>query len=126
MKASKLRIGNLIQRGDILPIETVTGINKNKIDTDFTNWLPIEHFTPIPITEELFVRLGFEQNKNKIRIFNLDRLRIGFGENNSMAYLIEEDTENCHYIPVTINYVHQLQNLYFALTGTELTLNPNN
>ena len=28
------------------------------------------------------------------------------------------------YLPVRIDYVHQLQNLFYALTGEELTIKP--
>lgn len=89
--------------------------------TDFSS-IPIEpeELDPIPLTEELLIKLGFEKDNDaddpiSFFCFGADFLfhRIEFdGE----WYLItDEGQENRN-----VQYLHQLQNLYFALTGTEL------
>ncbi len=69
---------------------------------------------PIPLTEEWLVKFGFKKQKRSewfskkgfvVRIFN-----------NTLPVKIQGK----HL--VTLGYVHQLQNLYYALTGKELTI----
>jgi len=68
-------------------------------------------YRPIPLTEEWLLKFGFEitdnfQTKDRFQTHKQD----GF-------FWFEYG-----YIVVELNYVHQLQNLYFALTGEELTI----
>ena len=65
---------------------------------------------PIPLTEEWLLKFGFKKNSE----FYENGKVILIEENNSfhLAFL------NCS----SIKYVHQLQNLYFALCGEELQL----
>ena len=72
---------------------------------------------PIPLTEEWLLKLGFK--KTEWDNFNSYRLMIG---NNDYTIVLYSDG-NCEVgdiITCKIEYVHQLQNLYFALTGEEL------
>lgn len=114
MNARELRIGNYIK---------IEGLNKpiavSIIDTTETS----EQTTckPIELTEEWLLNFGFKEIKNKVDIFEKDRLRIWLSNSGqSLAYLIEEDTSSGHHIPCNLEYVHQLQNLYFVLTNKEL------
>lgn len=70
-----------------------------------------EHLKPIPLTEEWLVEFGFE-NWDKTRWQIVGKISIAtWGE----GYLYFSGP-----LHVNIFYVHQLQNLYFALTGEEL------
>lgn len=88
---------------------------------------------PIPITEEWLVRFGFE----KKRMFPLgvqdDRTTYTLWINDTDAYFYKDsnfDELGCYAsdggdvstIVKNIEHVHTLQNLYFALTGQELTI----
>jgi hypothetical protein len=119
MLINELRLGNWLQRLD--------GSLFQVTPTDFTLIPDRSEYLqpkPIPLTEEILLKTGFEKVKNKIDIFELGRLRIWVGGRGAfLAYLIEEDTTSAHYIPNgDLNYLHQLQNLYFALTGEELKI----
>ncbi len=109
MKANELRIGNLIQH--------------NKGNNFFVNpnhlivmMMDVSHnYNPIPLTEEWLFKFGFEIGYNQKKM--LDVYCKDFG------LLIERSNGgNFYYKKVFIQYVHQLQNLYFALTGEELVL----
>ena len=74
---------------------------------------------PIPLTEEWILNFGFEKGC----IYSQQRgftspCRDYFFENNinCLKEIIDGNILSC------IKSVHQLQNLYFALTGTELTI----
>lgn len=114
MNARELRIGNYIKLQGVN-----TPIKVSIIDTTETS----EQTTckPFIITKEWLLNFEFKEIKNKVDIFEKDRLRIWLSNSGqSLAYLIEEDTSNGHYIPCNLKYVHQLQNLYFVLTNKEL------
>lgn len=110
MKANELRIGNLIESRTCHHVIVNWGTLRAISNGERT-------YKPIPLTEEWLVKLKFNkdftgwQNKG-IRLYFDDIL-------NSIVL----DTDGCDYLnQVKIQYVHQLQNLYFALTGEELTL----
>ena len=104
MEAKDLRIGNLIYQFDT--VENVTVDTFNALDDGFSK----DSFEPIPLTEEWF---------DKLKVPQWFRAVIG-GCDNSESYYI-----NISFLPLgylDIKYVHQLQNLYFALTGEELAI----
>ena len=80
----------------------------------------ITDYNPIPLTHEILVKAGFKKHDK----FNHDYrhangLRVCMVSNGGfklITYLFDLDKEpDC-------NHVHQLQNLYFALTGEELNI----
>ena len=115
MKPQELRIGNIV--------------NKLFVDSGSYEWSffrsdefkeLIEYpnnFKPTPLTSEWLERFGFE--KSKYDCYKLGRLTVGYPN------CWQEIEVNGQYLDVDFpdcKYVHELQNLYFALTGTELTL----
>jgi len=78
-----------------------------------------DEFEYIPLTEEWLMRFGFEYFKDNDS-FQYDN-ELGFtiwGRLSEGFYLHVQDVD-CGQ---SIHFVHQLQNLYFALTGEELQL----
>jgi hypothetical protein len=145
MDARELRIGNFIQRRDLgnetIRWETVLELRKNKIHTSgpimvINDYSDVE---PIPITEEWLLKFGFEkqidyqQREEEWGILSKSNQRMALGIYNHTGekYLdywcatFREDV-GCGWSDLNdIEYVHQLQNLYFALTGEELSINKN-
>lgn len=119
MQARELRIGNLVnvKYDDGNQPEKVKEIKIDAIQyilsTDRQKDLKKGRATPIPITEIWITRLGFYSNMfnwqfGDWRISKIeDRFNVGYN-----ALILVRD----------IKYVHQLQNLFFAITGTELKL----
>lgn len=118
MEANELRIGNWLmresQREGFL-------VDSNTISRLFHSGTRDE--LPIPLTEEWLVKFGFEYPKgDDSRDYGyLSGYFIGL---NDGVWEIEiggssDPGSNDH---VKLPYVHTLQNLYFALTGDELTI----
>jgi len=114
MKASELRIGNYINNEQ--RTEVVMSIDDWKIechlltDSDTLYEVSMSLIKPIPITQEWLDNLGFEGWDIGIYTLMLrsgDFRRLGAGDP----------------LANNIKHVHQLQNLYFALTGVELITN---
>ena len=80
---------------------------------------------PIRITEEILLKCGFVK---ALGVFNIEccksilYLRLAYDK--GFYYGIKSsDCNSCEFDDViSIKYLHQLQNLYFALTGQELEI----
>lgn len=123
MKATELRIGNLVK----LPTSDNSEYPYIIVASDYceccNTGIEITSMRPLPLTEEWLVRLGFvgEQTDPEYnRYYNKGDYIVEIPFDNSAMTLsnVSEDL----WIPTNIQYVHQLQNLYFALTGEELTI----
>ena len=122
MKASELRIGNLVDLGNrIAKISEIYHTACTVLDLEETQDTieDYERTKPIPLTEEWLLKFGFE----------LDIEDDGYSKG---KYKVSVSDEGCiffiydSYYPIEIcefKYIHQLQNIYFALTGEELILN---
>ena len=114
MEARELRIGNFVEYGN--DIEQITIHHLFGV-------LNGDDVQPIPLTEKWLLNLGFEFNefhKNyKVKV-DYYHHSIKFYQN-EWVYSNDISDASCHTI-TSIQYVHQLQNIYFALTGEELTI----
>jgi hypothetical protein len=118
MKATEFRIGNIVYvKGKV---DELSGIADNDYySTGYGHGVWDDDIEPIPLTEEWLVKFGFlsdgdgflkDLKHNELFIhlnhFNEVIFQIGYKDNWTMN--------------MSIRCVHQLQNLYFALTGKEL------
>ena len=75
---------------------------------------------PIELTEEILLKCGFEKKE-------FDYFILKYGNNECYFSYKRNNLELCRNMQTTasskIKYLHQLQNLYFALTNQELTIN---
>jgi hypothetical protein len=116
IKVNELRIGNhvLDEHGNISIINTIS--RSVRISNDKYKWESKgeEQIHPIPLTDELLLECGFE---------NYEVFKNTWGYNGIELYIqdgiIWIDLMNNS---VEINYLHELQNLYFSLTKTELKI----
>ena len=115
MKANELRIGNWISNGHTNHVISSSWL------CDYLGSLG-EHMKtePIPLTEEWLVRLGFERKED-----HAPAIGVFHWYENTLVTLNWVSHEKCwveldDVDSITIKYVHQLQNLYFAITGKEL------
>lgn len=91
----------------------------------------VEDVSGVPLTEEWLLKFGFQEDSKK-RFFSLFLNKDDVNEYSRQVidvWLGADDfqaAELCRsgvcFKRVKIKHVHQLQNLHFALTGTELTL----
>jgi len=139
MKTNELRINNIVlSRGAQSVIKSIdeNHVGYSKRETVTEKKVPLKLIQPIPLTEEWLVNLGFVSDNHKhhetffIDISTDERpeiktsIDIHVMNNYGVAYITDNemdiDINTCFMRK--IKYVHQLQNLYFALTGKELTL----
>ena len=115
MKASELRIGNWFKE-DILE-QTFAQITAEQI-LDFYDDPLDDFYKPIPLTEEWLLKFGFDLINNEYHQSRNHELKLYWTVNKNK--MIPEFNEKRFVTGYDFKYVHQLQNLYFALTGQEL------
>jgi|688.fasta_scaffold662884_2 hypothetical protein len=120
MKANELRLGNLIydipERGG-----KIISVNKVWIDDDGES-LYFDLCNPIPLTEEWLIKFGFVKTDEGYitRTWKENDLNVIL----TSKHAVVSSAGNfglVYFKP--IKCVHQLQNLYFTLTGQELEIN---
>jgi hypothetical protein len=126
MKANDLRIGNLV---NYLIIDEMDERKKwfevSEIDYDDLRIIQNKHeinqdYQPIQLTEEWLLKFGFKQIKpNHYWFRDWNSLRFSLIDNNLHCSIGDDE---CGFLYKMIKYVHELQNLYFALTNEELTI----
>lgn len=127
IEAKDLRIGNLVRYTSCDSIKESCRGKFISVDSEVISWLerfPNQRlYEYIPITEELMLQFCFEAKientgapiHEDIRSFKLDGYE--FSEDcNGEWFLCGYNWNTKHF-----KYVHQLQNLFYALTQTDLT-----
>ena len=124
IQANELRIGNLVLdgNGEITTVESIVdGAINYSLDYGAL-WTDeeycFENLNPIPITEEWLFKFGFVFD-DVAEYFTEEKVYIKYYN----EFGIKIDIEGLFYNGIyrqKLQYVHQLQNLYFALTQKEL------
>jgi len=141
IKPQELRLGNYIKADDNI-ICQVANIESN----EFTKWDSGDDYSivakevgtndnylnclndnwqPIPLSEEVLLKAGFEKEED-------DDDRFVFN-NDIVDYIIDTDIEgsfligvrsisDINYFSWEIKHLHQLQNLFYAITNSELRI----
>lgn len=135
MKSNELRIGNLLEsNGRVCIVTSIDSTSDFKLSPEgifscefveepkhYLSRSDIENYEPILLTEERLLKFGFYRYNTDIE----KKFIIKIGNNLWLCWKNEvlsleskvliENLKN-------IKYVHHLQNLYFVLTGEELTI----
>ena len=123
MKITDFRTGNFYTDGSNILI--VRLIDNYPSSGDKINNTPLleEYIKPIPLTDEWMFKFGFKKHKSGIGGADMWQGMNGWSLGDS-GWLFRGNSKSglklVGYFNTTINYVHQLQNLYYALTGEEL------
>lgn len=120
MKSNELRVGNYVKGIGHKISWLVDGIEPEYIYSSKA-WRTINSFEGIPLTEEWLLKFGFIE-KSDVYFYNDYCIE---DIHNGVNWVLNEfDYVKDYFIPIgkCIKHVHQLQNLYFALTGDELTI----
>ncbi len=116
MKVNELRIGNLVHA-----YKTIWSIDATDFSDGGGEDSKISTYNPIPLTEEWLLKFGYLQHPSTYE----EAHTIDY--TNGLSYIDMAD-QNITFRGIgkvdfnRIKYVHSFQNLYFALTGQELTI----
>jgi hypothetical protein len=120
IEIKEIRIGNYVNDylGNTVKVTDIyKGLiyhTENKIGVTHGNILE-----PIPLTEDILLKCGFEYQDDLgiffKGLFEIQKLRLGID-------LRERFEAMLYDFNPSLDYLHQLQNLYFALTNEELII----
>lgn len=142
IKPEELRIGNIIlelawdenSNGDIVADPERNAFVKvdARLINIISNKTSITQYEPIPLTEELLVKAGFEKDEgynfgiglDKVPYFTLDYFTIILSDG-AFYYSVKRydgGTSENFEAEVELKYLYKLQNLFYEIKGTELTI----
>lgn len=132
--AKELRIGNKVLKNGVFVCD-VLSLRRNEIEISFEKEiyaLEYKNVQPIALTEEILLKCGFVDGSQGYRAtghnfaFSKDvnsQCKIDLYQGDHYHEASQTYGWHIGYYPNMIYYLHQLQNLYFALTGEELNVN---
>lgn len=137
MNPTELRLGNFIDYE--ATTHMITGLGESTCNSKWLGYPEdiylhsYSELKPIVLTEEWLVKFGFELKAKEFNFWGKNGWHIsntnGSFQKDTGDVIVQEEwylfiaDKPVHMLP-KIQYVHQLQNLYFSLTGEELTLKP--
>lgn len=137
MNAIEFRISNLVEfEGRLCKVTGITQMYNNApygIEVCFSDGIfSAEDLTPIPLTEEWLLKFGFTSHRSIMESLAKFEMISKNSDKNGYWYVYfrqGDETVNDYLhlndlvlLKRNLMYVHQLQNLYFALTGEELQI----
>ena len=137
MKPQELRIGNLVcYNGKVVKVEQITkhkiGYHTKPNETRM-NYARLCDIEPIPITEELLLKIGFKKERDGYLHYSDHNdefsikfvLGYAFIEYANLCFNPEDVTETNYgsslEFPNSL-HLHTLQNIWYLLTGKELEI----
>ena len=144
MKANELRIGNLVSItceakkdvADTCHLDYLSELARDyfiigNFSTDEINVFigkeliefSLSEIEPIPLTAEWFEKCGGRIGGEQVLFISMPKIKAELHfEMKPYGNVVVLKSDFGEFVPEDIKYVHQLQNLYFALTGEELTI----
>jgi hemerythrin superfamily protein len=127
MKAQELRINNWVFIPGIDRYVKVSAIYKSHFRCEDSNGVSFDeslriNYHPIPLTPEILEKCGFIEKLNRQWSFGENQITHDYMITVRYSKIIDGFYyQNAHF---RLRHLHQLQNLYFALTGEELEFKP--
>lgn len=132
IEAKELRIGNYLNLDGVIKQistihydDTVRFYDSEKGSIGCYS-LKNKSIQPIQLTEDILLRLGFVWNENTLTFEHTNRKLANWHVSKSVHISVQNWQVFNYVLKAVVNgkvkYLHQLQNLYCALTGEELTL----
>lgn len=115
MTLKELRLGNWVRITDYYNTPINVEARGKYHQFTFSDAKIIQYLEPIPLSEELLLKCGFEKWVEGVYLHDNISVSLSIMEDNTIEVTIDGIYRVC-----VIKYLHQLQNIYFNLVGEEL------
>jgi len=139
VQPNELRIGNIIEGKFIISLNIEMPVSKTitlkgtveeilidicKIKEFNETYIDYESIYPVKLTEEILLKCGFEKiERNSETYYRLgDFFEVWRLDDNGHCGYTCGDNLTGNFISTSVDYLHQLQNLYFVISGAELEI----
>ncbi len=125
LEAKELRIGNILRcpkgnyGAEFVKVESISDEGINLMFRDYA----LRDLEPIPLTEEILLKCGFE--KEFKFSFTRGSIRIELGVFDKWAFFWNTNSDESIFI-CEVQYLHSVQNIVYELTKEELEVNFDN
>lgn len=110
LKENEIRTGLFL-----LYREEIIQVSLSNISTILNN---LREYNPVPLDKDILKALGYTRNADMQKFYN-DRFDYYFIFSGKIGMI---QKYNVGSVGVPVRYVHELQNIYYFLTGEELTM----
>lgn len=121
LQTKDLRVNNLLYFKNTKDIAMVSLIHEKHFDCrdEYGSFIPNGNYEPIPLSEDVLLRLGFEKGFYR---YGFENYGLKCFKSLKENHWIVSQGFGVQFTELTeIQFVHELQNLIFALCGEELT-----
>ena len=126
MQANELRIGNYIRLFDTKECYKIHLVSKGVVQVEGEilggEVLKTNNINPIPLTPEILEKCGFVWSHLEEEYVLTSKVGVIFLSKDGYSVSTGTNDSFIRIFGLTCKYLHQLQNLYFALTGEELNV----
>jgi len=118
MEARELRIGNYVQT-PLKIIQIIVSVSEGECEIDGSefgkSYFDVDDLEPVSLTEEWLLKFGFDNKEFECNqhIYFFD---------SPVRFMRRQLNSSRHQFLANLEYVHDLQNLFYALTGQELEI----
>lgn len=122
MKVNELRVGNYIKDTFDVTKHEVRQLDLEDFSAmlNYRNSIHPNTYQPVPLNDEWIKSFGFENSKTQDKFYTKDN-SVGISTADYKFRFIQGNFV-CQLVLRDIEFVHQLQNLYYALTNVELSV----
>lgn len=130
IQETEIRIGNWFTHNENWSYRRDADIGSFNFQWENRDWyalgectISLDNIEPIALTPELLLQCGFENKKISPDYWELPDEKCIESWATNFSYYLPYYTLDTYTGSIKIKYLHQLQNLYYSLTGKELTVN---
>ncbi len=119
MRLNKVSHNGIIKTVDCISPGYISFLEDTKNENEFGFWVDLDDVSFIPLTEEILLKCGFiESSKHDFKLMlKICGINLYCRFNTEWYFELEGI-----YLGAKPKHLHELQNLYFALLGSELTI----
>lgn len=125
MDARDLMVNNIIQyndSGEHCRVKTIEEFGMRVEFSEEETYIEYDQFSPVLLTEEILVKCGFINGGKDKMYYPVPKIQMEFHATLFHGQWIIEIQNHVKPIVTDVVGLHQLQNLIYAITGNELTI----